>query len=99
MIIFVTLVIVLLLLAGALFVLPALGAGGKSAAMSRNQLNTHFYQSRLDELAHDEREGVVSQRARHIEDLQRALAPEVVVLLVVALGLYALTGGAGQVVR
>lgn len=86
--------------------------------MSRDQLNTRFYQSRLDELAHDEREGVVSERALHIEDLQRALladipaaeparrplprwalAPGVVALLVVALGLYALTGGAGQVVR
>ncbi|MBT9431604.1 c-type cytochrome biogenesis protein CcmI [Candidatus Sodalis endolongispinus] len=97
---FVTLVIVLLLLACALFVLPALGYGVKPAAMSRDQLNTRFYQRRLDELAHDEREGVVSERAQHIEDLQRALlAPGVVVLLVVALGLYALTGGAGQVVR
>lgn len=119
MIVFVLLVVLLLLIACALFVLPALGVGVKPAAMSRDQLNTRFYQRRLDELAHDEREGVVSERALHIRDLQRALladipaaaeparrplarwalAPGVVALLVVTLGLYALTGGAGQVVR
>lgn len=82
MIVFVTLVIMLLLLTCALFVLPALGYGVKPAAMSRDQLNTRFYQSRLDELAHDEREGVVSERAQHIAQggLEQAALKVVVTL-------------------
>lgn len=104
-----------LLLACALFVLPALRYRGETETVSRDQLNKRFYQRRLHELAHDEREGVVSERARHIEDLQRALLTDIPaaparsplprwmlisgVVLLLALGLYGLTGGASQVLR
>lgn len=96
MIVFVFLVVLLLLIACALFVLPALGYGVKSAAMSRDQLNTRFYQSRLDELAHDEREGVVSERALHIEDLQRVLLANILAAPATALGAGARGGGVGR---
>lgn len=109
------LAILLLLLACALFVLPALRYRGETETVSRDQLNKRFYQRRLHELAHDEREGVVSERARHIEDLQRALLTDIPaaparsplprwvlipgVVLLLALGLYGLTGGASRVLR
>ncbi|MGP4139333.1 c-type cytochrome biogenesis protein CcmI [Sodalis praecaptivus] len=74
---FLLLAVLLLLLACALFVLPALRYRGETETVSRDQLNKRFYQRRLHELAHDEREGVVSERARHIEDLQRALLTDI----------------------
>ncbi|CAK8741847.1 hypothetical protein SODG_005165 [Sodalis praecaptivus] len=76
MIAFLLLAVLLLLLACALFVLPALRYRGETETVSRDQLNKRFYQRRLHELAHDEREGG-SERARHIEDLQRALLTDI----------------------
>lgn len=112
MIAFLLLAVLLLLLACALFVLPALRYRGETETVSRDQLNKRFYQRRLHELAHDEREGVVSERARHIEDLQRALLTDIPaapapprsplprwVLIPGVVALYGLTGGASQVLR
>lgn len=108
--------IVLLLSAAALFVLPALRHPQHSDEPSRDQLNTLFFERRLDELADEEAQGTVSEREVHIEELQQnlladvpvptpvdarrmksvVLLPGVVLLLVVTLGFYAWTGGAGQ---
>ncbi|XBS68667.1 c-type cytochrome biogenesis protein CcmI [Acerihabitans sp. KWT182] len=67
----------LLALAAGVFVLPALRLGPGSGAMSRDGLNTLFYRRRLDELARDEAEGLIAERARHIEDLQQNLLADI----------------------
>ncbi|WP_213990134.1 c-type cytochrome biogenesis protein CcmI [Sodalis sp. dw_96] len=69
--------LVLLILAGGVFVLPALRHGPRPGALTRDGLNTLFYRRRLDELAHDEAEGVIIERSRHIEDLQQNLLADI----------------------
>jgi cytochrome c-type biogenesis protein CcmI len=111
--------LVLLAAAGGAFVWPALRHGSRPGALTRDGQNTLFYRRRLDELAHEEAEGVIDDRSGHIEDLQQnlladippvpqapgrtlsawALLPGVVALVVVTLGLYAGTGGLGQLWR
>lgn len=69
--------LLLLVLAGGLLVIPALRRNDSSAARSRDSLNIRIYQRRLDELVRDEREGVISERARHIDELQQTLLTDI----------------------
>lgn len=72
-----TMLVMLLLLvsAGGLLVIPVLRRDYSSGARTRDSLNIQFYQRRLAELAHDERQGIISARARHrhVDELQLAL--------------------------
>lgn len=110
-------VIILLAVAAALLVIPAMGQGANSPATTRDELNKAIYQDRLAELAEDEAQGVVEQRPELIQELQQnlltdipqqsdetttpinrwALLPGVVILVVIAIGLYLKTGGLTQV--
>ncbi len=69
--------IVLLVLAGGLLVWPVLRRGARPDAPTRDGLNTLFYRRRLDELAHDETEGVITERDRHTEELQQNLLADI----------------------
>ncbi|CNK73685.1 VacJ lipoprotein [Yersinia mollaretii] len=110
-------VIILLAVAGALLVIPALRKEVNSPATTRDELNKAIYQDRLSELAEDEAQGVVDQQPELIQELQQnlltdipqqsdeakspinrwVLLPGVVILVVVAVGLYLKTGGLSQV--
>ncbi|WP_145574431.1 c-type cytochrome biogenesis protein CcmI [Yersinia mollaretii] len=110
-------VIILLAVAGALLVIPALRKEANSPATTRDELNKAIYQDRLSELAEDEAQGVVEQRPELIQELQQSLLtdipqqsdeattpinrwvllPGVVILVVIAVGLYLKTGGLSQV--
>ncbi|MDN0109075.1 c-type cytochrome biogenesis protein CcmI [Yersinia mollaretii] len=110
-------VIILLAVAGALLVIPALRKETNSPATTRDELNKAIYQDRLSELAEDEAQGVVEQRPELIQELQQSLLtdipqqsdeattpinrwvllPGVVILVVIAVGLYLKTGGLSQV--
>lgn len=110
-------VIILLAVAGALLVIPALRQESNSSVTTRDELNKAIYQDRLSELAEDEAQGVVEQRPELIQELQQnlltdiphestedaspinrwVLLPGVVILVVVAVGLYLKTGGLAQV--
>lgn len=110
-------VIILLAVAGALLVIPALRKETNSPATTRDELNKAIYQDRLSELAEDEAQGVVEQRPELIQELQQnlltdipqqsdeaaspinrwVLLPGVVILVVIAVGLYLKTGGLTQV--
>ncbi|EEQ11103.1 Cytochrome c-type bioproteinsis protein [Yersinia mollaretii ATCC 43969] len=110
-------VIILLAVAGALLVIPALRKETNSPATTRDELNKAIYQDRLSELAEDEAQGVVEQRPELIQELQQnlltdipqqsdeattpinrwVLLPGVVILVVIAVGLYLKTGGLSQV--
>ncbi|MDN0124017.1 c-type cytochrome biogenesis protein CcmI [Yersinia aleksiciae] len=110
-------VIILLAVAGALLVIPAMRQETNSSATTRDALNKAIYQDRLSELAEDEAQGVVEQRPELIQELQQnlltdipqqsdevttpinrwALLPGVVILVVIAVGLYLKTGGLAQV--
>ncbi|MFA3761818.1 c-type cytochrome biogenesis protein CcmI [Yersinia sp. 2544 StPb PI] len=110
-------VIILLAVAGALLVIPAMRQDTDSPTTTRDELNKAIYQDRLSELAEDEAQGVVEQRPELIQELQQnlltdipqqpdeeispinrwVLLPGVVILVVVAVGLYLKTGGLAQV--
>lgn len=110
-------VIILLVVAGALLVIPAMRQNQHASATTRDELNKAIYQDRLSELAEDEAQGVVEQRPELIQELQQnlltdipqqpdeeispinrwMLLPGVVILVVVAVGLYLKTGGLAQV--
>ncbi|HDL6516440.1 TPA: c-type cytochrome biogenesis protein CcmI [Yersinia enterocolitica] len=96
-------VIILLAVAGALLVIPALRQESNSSVTTRDELNKAIYQDRLSELAEDEAQGVVEQDIPHesTEDASPinrwVLLPGVVILVVVAVGLYVKTGGLAQV--
>ncbi|MBS0054854.1 c-type cytochrome biogenesis protein CcmI [Yersinia sp. Marseille-Q3913] len=110
-------VIILLAVAGALLVIPAMRQEANSPATTRDELNKAIYQDRLAELAEDEAQGVVEQRPELIQELQQnlltdipqqsdeaatpinrwVLLPGVVILVVIAVGLYLKTGGLTQV--
>ncbi|WP_145518424.1 c-type cytochrome biogenesis protein CcmI [Yersinia mollaretii] len=110
-------VIILLAVAGALLVIPALRKEANSPATTRDELNKAIYQDRLSELAEDEAQGVVDQQPELIQELQQnlltdipqqsdeaatpinrwVLLPGVVILVVIAVGLYLKTGGLAQV--
>ena len=110
-------VIILLVVAGALLVIPAMRQNQHAPATTRDELNKAIYQDRLSELAEDEAQGVVEQRPELIQELQQnlltdipqqpdeeispinrwMLLPGVVILVVVAVGLYLKTGSLAQV--
>ncbi len=69
--------IVLLALACALFVLPALRYRRRDGGITRDSLNQAFFTRRLDELAEDEAQGVVAERPLHIEELQQNLLSDI----------------------
>ncbi|WP_413727930.1 c-type cytochrome biogenesis protein CcmI [Sodalis sp. RH19] len=91
----------LLTLACALFVLPALRYRRQGGAITRDSLNQAFFTHRLDELAQDEAQGVVAERTLHIEELQQNLLSDIPVAPAPArppLGAWVLIPGAAALV-
>ncbi|MFV8765641.1 c-type cytochrome biogenesis protein CcmI, partial [Yersinia enterocolitica] len=70
-------VIILLTVAGALLVIPALRQESNSSVTTRDELNKAIYQDRLSELAEDEAQGVVEQRPELIQELQQNLLTDI----------------------
>ncbi|MFL4556484.1 c-type cytochrome biogenesis protein CcmI [Yersinia kristensenii] len=70
-------VIILLAVAGALLVIPALRPETNSAVTTRDELNKAIYQDRLSELAEDEAQGVVEQQPELIQELQQNLLTDI----------------------
>ncbi|HDL8283943.1 TPA: c-type cytochrome biogenesis protein CcmI [Yersinia enterocolitica] len=70
-------VIILLAVAGALLVIPALRQESNSSVTTRDELNKAIYQDRLSELAADEAQGVVEQRPELIQELQQNLLTDI----------------------
>ncbi|HHL2499345.1 TPA: c-type cytochrome biogenesis protein CcmI [Yersinia enterocolitica] len=70
-------VIILLAVAGALLVIPALRQESNSSVTTRDELNKAIYQDRLSELAEDEAQGVVEQRPELIQELQQNLLTDI----------------------
>ncbi|QHB31980.1 c-type cytochrome biogenesis protein CcmI [Yersinia canariae] len=70
-------VIILLAVAGALLVIPAMRQETNSPATTRDELNKAIYQDRLSELAEDEAQGVVEQRPELIQELQQNLLTDI----------------------
>lgn len=70
-------VIILLAVAGALLVIPALRQETNSQVTTRDDLNKAIYQDRLSELAADEAQGVVEQRPELIQELQHNLLTDI----------------------
>ncbi|MDA5546049.1 MULTISPECIES: c-type cytochrome biogenesis protein CcmI [Yersinia] len=70
-------VIILLAVAGALLVIPALRSETNSAVTTRDELNKAIYQDRLSELAEDEAQGVVDQQPELIQELQQNLLTDI----------------------
>ncbi|WP_174849990.1 c-type cytochrome biogenesis protein CcmI [Yersinia artesiana] len=70
-------VIILLAVAGALLVIPALRQENNSSVTTRDELNKAIYQDRLSELAADEAQGVVEQRPELIQELQQNLLTDI----------------------
>ncbi|MFV8801266.1 c-type cytochrome biogenesis protein CcmI [Yersinia sp. LJYL362] len=70
-------VIILLAVAGALLVIPALRQETNSSVTTRDELNKAIYQDRLSELAEDEAQGVVEQRPELIQELQQNLLTDI----------------------
>lgn len=69
--------LVLLALGCLLLLMPALRRRDPVAGVTRDALNGVLYQRRLLELAQDEAQGVVADRARHIEELQHNLLDDI----------------------
>lgn len=69
-------IFLLLVLAGALLVVPVLRRGHTSP-MTRDSLNKALYHHRLAELAHDEQHGVVEGKPQLIEELQETLLADI----------------------
>lgn len=70
-------VIILLVVAGALLVIPAMRQKINLQATTRDELNKAIYQDRLSELAEDEAQGVVEQRPELIQELQQNLLTDI----------------------
>ncbi|WP_145514038.1 c-type cytochrome biogenesis protein CcmI [Yersinia massiliensis] len=70
-------VIILLAVAGALLVIPAMRQNNASGVTTRDALNKAIYQDRLSELAEDEAQGVVEQRPELIQELQQNLLTDI----------------------
>ncbi|MBW5817875.1 c-type cytochrome biogenesis protein CcmI [Yersinia kristensenii] len=70
-------VIILLAVAGALLVIPALRPETNSPVTTRDELNKAIYQDRLSELAEDEAQGVLEQRPELIQELQQNLLTDI----------------------
>ncbi|WP_459176641.1 c-type cytochrome biogenesis protein CcmI [Ewingella americana] len=74
--IFWLIIVVMLMIAVALFVVPVL-RGDRAEHTSRDALNKAFYQHRLSELEQDEDQGVVDERPQHIRELQENLLSDI----------------------
>ncbi|CNI06096.1 c-type cytochrome biogenesis protein CcmI [Yersinia pekkanenii] len=70
-------VIILLAIAGALLVIPAMRQDTHSPAITRDELNKAIYLDRLSELAEDEAQGVVEKRPELIQELQQNLLTDI----------------------
>lgn len=70
-------IIVLLLLASALLVIPALRKPDDKAQTSRDAINKAYYQQRLNELSADEEQGVVAERDTLVAELQHNLLEDI----------------------
>ncbi|AHM75035.1 c-type cytochrome biogenesis protein CcmI [Yersinia hibernica] len=70
-------VIILLAVAGALLVIPAMRQETNSPLTTRDELNKAIYQDRLSELAADEAQGVVAQQPELIQELQQNLLTDI----------------------
>jgi len=74
--IFWLIIVVMILIALALFLVPVLRRD-KTEHTSRDALNKAFYQHRLTELEQDEAQGVVDERPQHIRELQENLLSDI----------------------
>ncbi len=74
--IFWLIIVVMLIIAVALFVVPVM-RGDRAEHTSRDALNKAFYQHRLSELEQDEEQGVVDERPQHIRELQENLLSDI----------------------
>ncbi len=74
--IFWLIIVVMLIIAVALFVVPVM-RGDRAEHTSRDALNKAFYQHRLSELEQDEEQGVVGERPQHIRELQENLLSDI----------------------
>lgn len=66
-------IILALLMAASAVLLIAGGRKHRSVAADRDTLNKTFYRQRLQELEHDEQQGIVGERAEMIRELQQTL--------------------------
>lgn len=69
-------VVVMLIIALALFLVPVMRRD-EAEYTSRDALNKAFYQHRLNELEQDEQQGVVDERPQHIRELQENLLSDI----------------------
>jgi len=70
-------IVVLLVIASALFVVPVLRHDNRVQGTSRDSLNKAFYHHRLSELEKDEQQGVVAGRSQFIQELQENLLTDI----------------------
>lgn len=73
--------LVLLMVAGMLFVMPILNYRDGIDSVDRNVVNTQLYQRRLHELSQDEEQGVVADHGIMVQELQHNLLNDVPTLL------------------
>ena len=69
-------IVVMLVVALALFIVPVI-RGDRAEHTSRDALNKAFYHHRLTELEEDEAQGVVDERPAHIQELQENLLTDI----------------------
>ncbi|MES4613745.1 MAG: c-type cytochrome biogenesis protein CcmI [Ewingella sp.] len=69
-------IVVMLIIALALFLVPVMRRD-RAEHTSRDALNKAFYQHRLSELEQDEEQGVVDERPQHIRELQENLLSDI----------------------
>ncbi len=69
-------IVVMLVIALALFIVPVL-RGDRREHTTRDALNKAFYHHRLSELEEDEAQGVVDERPAHIQELQENLLTDI----------------------
>lgn len=70
-------VIILLVVAGALLVIPVMRQKTDFQVTTRDELNKAIYQDRLSELAADEAQGVIAQQPELIQELQQNLLTDI----------------------
>ncbi|MDN0119925.1 c-type cytochrome biogenesis protein CcmI [Yersinia frederiksenii] len=70
-------VIILLVVAGALLVIPVMRQKTDLQVTTRDELNKAIYQDRLSELAADEAQGVIAQQPELIQELQQNLLTDI----------------------
>lgn len=70
-------VIILLVVTGALLVIPVMRQKTDLQVTTRDELNKAIYQDRLSELAADEAQGVIAQQPELIQELQQNLLTDI----------------------